>query len=669
MRDDRQSDILQKPIAETAAMRGENVKEQPRLRWWVIFFALVLLIINTRWVAEIENIRSYTWPSMFSLPLNVIAILFVLTLLNSALRRFAPRWALSQAELLITYSMLAVGSVIAGWSFVPLLLAWLLAPVTLATKENRYEELFGQLLPPWLVPTDERAIGDLLAGKVNFWQVEYLKVWAVPLAAWTIFLLCFIGAMACVSVIVRQRWAEEERLTFPVVRLPYELTRPGASLLTNRWLWVGFVLSAGSALFSGLNRFFPVVPAISTPLFFLGDSFEAVPWNAMAQFGLPIRIYPWVVGFGILMPQEVLFSYWFFYWFVLLQKAALTAFGWQVSADSPLIRKEVGGAMLALLPAIIWSGRSYFKAVWWRILRRPGGADDSQEPLPYRAAFIIMLICVTIMLLMLWAAGMSPWLSIFVLAIYFAFTIAVTRARAEMGGPANELGLLNHDAMLVGIFGGGIFRPRDLTMLSLTSWWGTAYGQDPIPHQIEGYKLAQLAGFSNRKMLLALTLAAVVGVPAAFIMLLGPLYKMGIDAPFCGYRGTIYNASGISYARLANWLSVGAPPDPENSHQLAAMGGGFFFSLFLYAMRARHFWWPFHPLGFVMAGNYYTNFFWPSIFVAWVTKSLLFRYGGRSGYTRMLPLFFGFILGDAIMGSVWSICGIIYRVSVFNVWI
>ena len=43
---------------------------------------LIPVIINARWVNEIENIRDYTWPSMFAIPLNVIAILFVPTLLN-----------------------------------------------------------------------------------------------------------------------------------------------------------------------------------------------------------------------------------------------------------------------------------------------------------------------------------------------------------------------------------------------------------------------------------------------------------------------------------------------------------------------------------------------------------------------------------------------------------
>ena len=170
-------------------------------------------------------------------------------------------------------------------------------------------------------------------------------------------------------------------------------------------------------------------------------------------------------------------------------------------------------------------------------------------------------------------------------------------------------------------------------------------------------------------MLIALILAAAVGTPAAFATLLVPLYKMGLDKAECAFRGTVYMASTFSYTRLANWLSVGAPPDPENAHQLAAMGGGFIFSLILYALRSACFWWPFHPLGFVMAGNYYTDFFWPSIFLAWVAKSLLFRYGGRKAYERSLPIFFGFILGDAVMGSVWSIYGSIRQIPVFSVWI
>ena len=126
----------------------------------------------------------------------------------------------------------------------------------------------------------------------------------------------------------------------------------------------------------------------------------------------------------------------------------------------------------------------------------------------------------------------------------------------------------------------------------------------------------------------------------------------------------------MSYSRLQNWLSAGAPPDAESSYQLVAMGAGFAFSLVLYALRSRYFWWPFHPLGFVMAGNnYYTYFFWPSIFVAWLTKSLLFRHGGRKAYATALPLFFGFILGDALMGSFWNLFGSIRRVFVFSVWI
>jgi len=650
---------------------GRNVTPRPGVRWWVIVLGLVLVVINARWVNEIENIRDYTWPSMFSLPLNVISVLFILTLVNSLFRRSAPRLALAQPELLVLYSMLAVGSVIAGWSFVPLVVAWSVAPLARATVENGWQDLFLHLFPNWLVLKDERAVMTLLTGESSFWQVSTLRAWAAPVAGWTLFLLLVTAAMGCVNVIVRRRWTDEERLTFPAVRLPFEMTRPDAGLLRNRWLWLGFCLSSMSALLSGTSLFYPSIPALPTPLLQLGDYLRDAPWNAMTAFGLPIRVYPWLVGFGMLMPQEVLFSYWFFFWFIQLQRVAAAAFGWQPTSDFPYVPMQVGGAILAFAPAIIWSSRTYLMDVWRRAWRRPDGLDDSDEPVSYRAALIGLVVCVSAMLGMLWAAGMSPWLGVAILAIYFAFALTASRVRAEIGGPTNGVGLLYHDALLVGTFGASAFRPRDLAMLSLTSWWGTAYGQDPTPQQIEGFKLAQLARFNMRTMLIALMLAAVVGTPAAFATLLGPMYRVGADTAACEFGADhIHVASMMSYSRLQNWLSAGAPPDAESSYQLVAMGAGFAFSLVLYALRSRYFWWPFHPLGFVMAGNnYYTYFFWPSIFVAWLTKSLLFRHGGRKAYATALPLFFGFILGDALMGSFWNLFGSIRRVFVFSVWI
>lgn len=636
----------------------------------MILLGLVLIVPNARWVNEFENIRDYQWPSMFALPLNVIAILFVLTLANLLLRRSAPRWALSQAELLVLYSMLAVGSVIAGYSFVPLMLAWSVAPLARATVENGWEDLFLHLFPNWLVLKDERAVTTLLTGESSFWQASILKAWAAPLAGWTLFLLCFIGAMACVAVLVRRRWADEERLTFPVVKLPFELTRPDSGLLRNRLLWLGFGLSSMSALLSGLNVFYPAIPAIPKFLFFLGEYFQNPPWDAIGgPYTLPIRVHPWLVGFGMLMPQEVLFSYWFFFWFIQLQRVAVAALGWQLTPDFPYVPSQIGGAILAFAPAIIWSSRAYLKGVWRQAWGRPGGIDDSGEAISYRAALIGMLVCVSVMLGLLRVAGLSPWLGLAVLGIYFAFALTANRVRAEIGGPTNGVGLLYHDQLLVGMFGPAAFRPQDLALLSLTSWWGTAY-QDPTPHQIEGLRLAQLGRFNMRKMLIALMLAAVVGIPAAYATLLGPIYKAGADTARSQFGIDHLNSASLtSYSRLQDWLSVGARSNPESSYQLVAMGGGFAFSLLLYALRARYLWWPFHPLGFVMAGStWWASLFWPSIFVAWLTKSLLFRYGGRKTYVASLPLFFGFMLGDALMGGVWNIYGGIRNVFVFSVW-
>jgi len=42
----------------------------------------------------------------------------------------------------------------------------------------------------------------------------------------------------------------------------------------------------------------------------------------------------------------------------------------------------------------------------------------------------------------------------------------------------------------------------------------------------------------------------------------------------------------------------------------------------------RFFWWPFHPLGFVVAAGFNTSQIWFSAFIAWLLKAIILQYGG-----------------------------------------
>ena len=47
--------------------------------------------------------------------------------------------------------------------------------------------------------------------------------WLVPLAVWMSMVLVSYGMMACLSVILRRQWAQNEALAFPLLRLPLEM--------------------------------------------------------------------------------------------------------------------------------------------------------------------------------------------------------------------------------------------------------------------------------------------------------------------------------------------------------------------------------------------------------------------------------------------------------------
>jgi hypothetical protein len=99
------------------------------------------------------------------------------------------------------------------------------------------------------------------------------------------------------------------------------------------------------------------------------------------------------------------------------------------------------------------------------------------------------------------------------------------------------------------------------------------------------------------------------------------------------------------------------------------MGGAFIFTFFLYAMRSHFFWWPFHPMGYVLAPMWFTHHLWMSVFVAWTIKALILRYGGLRAYAKALPLFLGLILGDCVIGSIWALLNLLLGIPTFSVWI
>ncbi len=72
-------------------------------------------------------------------------------------------------------------------------------------------------------------------------------------------------------------------------------------------------------------------------------------------------------------------------------------------------------------------------------------------------------------------------------------------------------------------------------------------------------------------------------------------------------------------------------------------------------MRARFLWWPFHPAGYLVSGSFGLFRLWLPIFVSWLVKSLVLRYGGLRMYRQVLPFFLGLVLGEFGAGFIRTV--------------
>jgi hypothetical protein len=59
---------------------------------------------------------------------------------------------------------------------------------------------------------------------------------------------------------------------------------------------------------------------------------------------------------------------------------------------------------------------------------------------------------------------------------------------------------------------------------------------------------------------------------------------------------------------------------------------------------------------------------WLAMFIAWAIKLIMLRYGGLKLYRRALPFFLGIILGECIVGSFWTIFGIVFKLPSYAFW-
>ena len=633
-----------------------------------ILIGAALTPINSLWVLRMEEVMFGPYPSLLSLFANVVFVLFLLTALNNLLRRAVPRLAFGQGELLTIYTMLAISTGMAGQSGLNIVCGMIGHGAWFGTPEKGWGQ-FVAAFPDWLVIRDREILRGHYLGNSSFYRPEVLRAWTTPILAWTLLFCLFLLVAYCVNVLVRRQWADRERLTFPIVWLPLEMTEAGtgAAFFRNRLMWAGFVIAAALNLYNGLAFLFPMMSPIPLGITDLKPLFIAKPWTAIDWF--PVTLYPIAIGLGYLLPLDLLFSCWFFYFFWKGQMVVSSAMAWDSRPDFPFIREQGFGSVFGLFCFYLWSGRRHYGEIVRRALTRASfGADpksktraDVSEGLSDRAALLGIAVGLVGLLFFCLAAKVALWVAALFFALYLPLLIVVTRIRAELGAPIHDFTFMGPDNMLTRGFGASSFRQNDLAFLSLSYPLTYSRSNDTMPIALESMQLAKLRSLNARRMFGVILFSTVFGTLCTFWAYEHQAYQLGVAAKW--NAGTHFAQE--SYGRMASWNS-GLLDYRPNGGGTAAMGAGLAITLLLMVLRQNIPGFPLHPIGFAVSSAWAINIVWLPLFIAWLCKGLAIRYGGLRIYRLLLPFFLGLILGDCVIGSLWGLLSLALNMRTYN---
>jgi len=623
-------------------------RKKPAVTWRALLIGGPLLVGNVYWLMANWGTAGYetgqSFATIVSLYYNVLFTLLVLLGANVFLRRFACRWALSQGELLTLYLLLAVGSSVAGHDMLQILFPAITYPIWFATPENRWGE-FHRYLPGWLTIKDRELLTPFYQGHASLYEGVHLSVWLRPILVWSGFFIVLGLMMLGLVVLFEERWVRHEKLSYPIIQIPLHLTDPRAWLFRSPLLWMGGALAAGMDLVNGLHHLYPGVPSLGGALQDVSRFFPSRPLSAIGW--TPLALYPFAVGLSFFIPRDLSFSIWFFFLFGKVTRILGDLWGWTGDPQFPYATEQAAGAWLGLALVALGVSRG------WRIRPLRAMSQGQEEGIASRRAVGMALVgWVLGGIFLIGFGGMAQvapgWTAVY-FGLFFALGIAITRVRAEVGPPSHDLPC-EPLGMLVTALGSSRLEPQALTLFTLFTSFNRAYRCHPMPVLLEGFALFSRSHLSFRRLVGALVGAIVVGTLAGA----WAYYTLAFR-----YGGALFGEQWQcrhDFSRLISWKI--SPVEP-NVPGIIAMLLGAVWTLALMGLRHAFLGFPLHPAGYALSlSPWNVTWYWFSIGVGWLLKGIVLKFGGLRTYRRALPFFVGMVLGEFVLGAVWSLLGI-----------
>jgi len=147
-------------------------------------------------------------------------------------------------------------------------------------------------------------------------------------------------------------------------------------------------------------------------------------------------------------------------------------------------------------------------------------------------------------------------------------------------------------------------------------------------------RLGEELGGSKRPLFWVILLALAVSLAGAIWII------MTLGHQFGAINLWIWGGQEYTYAEKL----IRTPMEPQVWSWINAGIGAAMMTL-LMAARWLYIWWPLHPLGYVIGPIWIIDALWFNMFIAWLIKVLVLKYGGVNLYLKTRPFFMGMILG------------------------
>lgn len=643
------------------------------IRWRAVFLGVVLGL-GICAVTPLNNLYYGATPlGGGNFPLAPFFLLAWLTVIATVLGRlFRGRAVLTGTDLMVCWMLMVVVSGVAHTGLARTFFLNLTAPLHFASEGNQWSAVLQPLMPHGWYPEDKAAVETLYNGLSGGYSMSWghvlaaipWKAWAGPLTTWGVFVgLCYL-VLFCMANLFSKQWISNERMNFPLLRLPEFMTtavdegRLGA-FFTDRFLLCGLLLSVGLHTVNGIAFYDPSVPQIPT-LILAGPYFPKT--GLFSGFTkLKIYFYPAFIGFAYLTARQISLSFWGFFLLGGLFYGVLDVIGQQVPAAAlgvtfgPTLtmpeETQMIGAYGVFFFFILWLARQHLWETARAALRLRCGKPDAAEWLGAPASLWGVLLAGGALVAWSVSFGMPLFQAVLLFVAFFMVMLVASRIICQGGIAYFTLTAAPTDGLFA-FFGTGFFGRLTIFMAAvMQKVLFVDLRESLLPSLFHASKVGE--GKRPKALYLGAMLCAVgLAVAVSFAAMLAVCHKYGLRDLQVDWETQTVSTVYENVQRL-----IEAPAGTNGTIVgFTLLGAAVMFALVV--AYQRFYWWPIHPLGYLTMYSSAMRILWFSFFLGWLCNHLTIRYGGIVLFKRVRLLFVGLILGDFLMGGFFALIGL-----------